>query len=134
MSTKQDWRELYEEKDACGYTVLDVAFWDNATPACYRYKSNTGNEGICTSVYDLIPRKPAPVTVAWEPDEVPVGAVVMMVKNPLFCGTIANRSGNMIGISGHRYVTCEELKDEFVLHQPGVATADCKPCGKVVQS
>lgn len=82
----------------------------------------------------LIPRKPAPVVVPWEPDEVPVGNVLIRSKvSSVRYGLIVTRSEDRFWtING--FMSCQELFDQFVLHQPGVPTEQCPPCGKVAQA
>lgn len=133
MSEKQDWRERWERKDRDGATVVDVAAWADGSAAVYRYREPSGYEGSTSFVDQLIPRKPAPVVVPWEPDEVPVGAVVRRKTINSWCGLIAQRRDDLFFVEGSRFLSVGELFDQFVLHQPGVATADCPPCGKVVQ-
>ena len=131
MST--NWKERWEEKDKDGYKVIDVATWSDGSPAFYRYGDKYGHEGCCSTVSNLIPRFPATVAVPWEPDEVPVGAVVRQIKSHTDkCGIISHRVRDLFFVDGHGYVNCNELKNNFVLHQPGVPTEQCQPCGKVV--
>lgn len=134
MSTKQDWRERWEEKDRDGDEVLEVCFWDNGEPARYKYHSNVcGTNATSVNVEKLIPRKPAPVVVPWEPDEVPVGAVVRWIINNDAVDIIFRRLRDKFEVN-KTWFTCDELKDQFVLHKPGVAAEQCQPCGKVVKS
>lgn len=130
MST--NWKERWEEKDKDGRTVVEVVNWLDGTIACYRYRTDSGYEGITIASSQLIPRKPAPVVVPWEPDEVPVLAVVRSKDNPERYGVICDRSGDKF-FTIHGWMSCQELYDRCVLHQPKVDTKDCQPCGKVVQ-
>lgn len=129
MST--NWKERWEENDVDGATVVDVATWSDGSAAVYRYREPSGYEGSTSFVDQLIPRKPAPVVVAWEPDEVPVGAVVRWISNSEATDVIVRRFSDKFKINESWY-TCDELKDHFVLHKPKVDTKDCQPCGKVV--
>lgn len=132
MSTKQDWRERWEEKDRHGDTVTDV--WEKDGKAiAYEFVTSIGNRKGVGSVSLLIPSKPAPVVVPWEPDEVPVGGVVRWISNSEVTDVIVRRFNDKFKINESWY-SCEELKDHFVLHQPGVPTEQCQPCGKVVKS
>ena len=133
MSEKQDWRDRWEEKDKDDYKVIDVATWSDGSPAFYRYEDKYGQAGCCSTVSNLIPRKPAPVVVQWEPDEVPVGAVVRWKTINSRCGLITQRRDDLFYVEGSRFLSVGELFDQFVLHQPGVPTSNCPPCGKVVQ-
>ena len=133
MSTKQDWRERWEEKDRDGANVIDVAVWSDGSAYAFRYREASGYEGISSFICQLIPRKPAPTIVPWEPDEVPVGTVVRMIDDYEQCGVITERRGDSFLVKGV-YFTTEQLHDIFVLHQPKVDTKDCQPCGKVVKS
>lgn len=133
MSTKQDWRERWEAKDVNGYTVTDVAMWSDGSPCRYLWYSANMSGSTC-EVENLIPRKPAPVVVPWEPDEVPVGAVVRWKTINSLCGLITQRRDDLFFVEGSRFLSARELFDQFVIHQPGVPTSDCPPCGKVVKS
>lgn len=130
--TKQGWRERWEYKDIQGCIVMRIAFWEDGEPAQYEYRDQRyGVNCVTSDVSRLIPRKPAPVVVPWEPDEVPVGAVVRSKDNPERYGVISDRSGDKF-LTIHGWMSCQELYDRCVLHQPKVDTKDCQPCGKVV--
>ena len=134
MSEKQDWRERWERKDRDGATVVDVAAWADGSAAVYRYREPSGYEGSTSFVDQLIPRKPAPVVVPWEPGEVPVGAVVRSKTSNSHYSIITQREDDLFYVEGCRFCSVGELFDLFVLHQPGAPTSDCQPCGKVVGS
>ena len=133
MST-QDWRDRWEEKDRDGREVVDVATWSDGSVAVYRYRESSGYEGNTSFVDRLIPRKPAPVVVPWELDEVPIGAVVRSKTINSRYGLITQRRDDLFFVEGCRFCSVGELFDLFVLHRTGVPTEQCQPCGKVVKS
>lgn len=138
MSTKQDWRERWEDKDKDGNIVIRIAFWEDGEPARYEFRSKAyGTNCITPDVSRLIPRKPAPVVIPWEPDEVPVGAVVRHKDTGtrhVILGKKIDDECVSFDIGGYGSATPKVLYYSFVLHQPKVDTKDCQPCGKVVGS
>lgn len=134
MSTT-NWKERWEEKDKDGDTVVDV--WEiDGQPVAYMWDA-TGGVKVSPEVFCLIPRKPAPVVVPWEPGvvpwepgEVPVGTVVRRKNhNSLLLITAATNQGVFVNCILHSF---SSVLEHFVLHQPGVPTEQCQPCGKVV--
>lgn len=136
MSNQRSWKERWKEKDLDGDTVADVAMWSDGTAALYKYRQASGYERNTINVTRLIPIKPAPVVVPWEPDEVPVGAVVRHIgrgTTHVITGSIFGCERDEFEIGCYGRVNTESLRVTFVLHQPKVDTKDCQPCGKVVQ-
>lgn len=133
MSDKQNWRDRWEEKDRDGAKVVDV--WERDGQLVAYMWETPGGVKVSPEVNCLIPRKPAPVVVPWEPDEVPVGAVVRHKDKGTVHIIIGRRIDDRVvafEVGGYGAALLDVLHKCFVLHQPGVQTEQCQPCGKVV--